>query len=213
MKTSHALLLLAGLLSITMGVQARRPVLSPEVLAIVTSYDFPPSEGMVRELHNEMQAIFKIEAARLAWRDFSQLDYNEAFDHLVIARFSGHCEMLSDRVPERLRHALGFTHVSDGKVLPFLEIDCDRVAALLGPANSWEPLARRELLFGRALARVLGHEMYHVIAETQEHNKYGLAKPALTAKELTADRLAFEQRDLDRIEEKIQESMPGVMTR
>ena len=122
--------------------------------------------------------------------------------------------MLNEGAPEPGGHrALGFTHISDGKVLPFLQIDCDRLAALLGPPKAAEPLARREAMFGRALARILAHEMYHVIGETQGHNKHGLAKPTLTAQELISDWIGFEREDLDLIEEKIEESMPDVMTR
>jgi hypothetical protein len=210
---SPQLLLLSGLLSLTIHVHARRPIETPEVLAVIVSYDSIPSEGTVRALHQEIQAIFKIDSARIVWRELGQMDTRESFDHLVVAHFTGNCEMLSQGAAEPRHHPLGFTHVSDGKVIPFLQIDCDTIAALLGPAKVVEPAARREALFGRALARVLGHEMYHIIGETQGHNKHGLAKPALTAQELISDWLGFEKEDLDLIEEKIEQSMPDVMTR
>jgi hypothetical protein len=212
-KISKGLLLLSGLLTTAISVQARRPIEHPEVLAVIVSYDSTPSEGTVRALKDEIQAIFKIESARIVWRDYSQIDPRESFDHLVVTHVTGHCEMLTQGAPEVPRRALGFTHVSDGKVIPFVQIDCDKVAALLGPVKVVEPVAHRESLFGRALARILGHEMYHVIGETQGHNRHGLAKAALTAQDLMSDWLGFEREDLELIEEKIEQSMPDVMTR
>ena len=213
MKLSLVSLLLGGLLSAPSFAVTRRQNQLQELLAVVTSYDSPPAEGMLRVLHSEVESIFKIETVRIVWRDHREVDGHEAFDHLVVARFTGHCEMLIEGESDRRRTTLGFTHVSDGKVIPFLQIDCDRLAALLGPTHVTEPIARRQLLFGRALGRVLCHEIYHVIAETQAHNTRGLAKPGLTPQELMSDWMGFEKSDLDRMQEKIEESMPEINSR
>lgn len=52
---------------------------------------------------------------------------------------------------------------------------------------------------GRALARVLGHEVFHILGEEHEHDEEGLFKRALTGRELVAERLDFRARQVERL--------------
>ncbi|HUP90599.1 MAG TPA: hypothetical protein VM100_14720 [Longimicrobiales bacterium] len=83
--------------------------------------------------------------------------------------------------------ALAFAHSSDGRILPFIEVKCDRVrnharAAFWGPDAS-----RSEYLYGRALARVVAHELYHVLTGRKEHTPAGLTRKSLSGMELICD--------------------------
>ena len=74
--------------------------------------------------------------------------------------------------------ALGWTHVSDGAILPFSEIDCDRIREFVQKELLyWKPAEREEVL-GRAMARVVAHELYHIFANTPHHGSDGVAKAA-----------------------------------
>src|SRR5207248_11156110 len=92
--------------------------------------------------------------------------------------------------------ALGRTHVTDGQVLPFSEVNCDRIRAFLSQALI--PLAPqdRNEAFGRAVARVLAHELYHIITRTAHHGSSGVARAAYTVPELMAGDFYFEKADL-----------------
>ena len=93
---------------------------------------------------------------------------------------------------------LAFTHSSDGHILPFSEVECDRVRASIHSATGRRPLS--DLVMGRALARVLAHELYHVLARTSAHAHVGLTKPSLSGLELTSERLELSPSDLHRIQ-------------
>jgi len=74
--------------------------------------------------------------------------------------------------------------------MPFADIRCDAVSSLVGQADS--------LLFGRALGRVLAHELWHILGNTFAHGENGIAQRALSAEQLVSGRLALDPADLDR---------------
>ena len=57
-----------------------------------------------------------------------------------------------------------FTHVSDGNVLPFSEVECDKIASSIRPEMSKSQWHDRDSVLGRAMGRVLAHELYHMLA-------------------------------------------------
>jgi hypothetical protein len=91
------------------------------------------------------------------------------------------------------------TYLTEGHVLPFSEIDCDRVRRLVQPRLTAKNPLDTARLYGRALGRVLGHELYHILASTTRHARSGLAKPLLNPRELTEERLDFEHREIEMI--------------
>jgi hypothetical protein len=66
------------------------------------------------------------------------------------------------------------------------------LSRLVGPSIADEPDALRDYIYGRALARLLAHELYHVLVQTTAHAQAGVAKAQLTAAELLANRFQFE---------------------
>jgi len=56
---------------------------------------------------------------------------------------------------------------------------------------------RCDVVFGRAIARVLAHELYHVLARTESHAAKGVAQRALSGSDLAADQLGLNPEDLD----------------
>jgi hypothetical protein len=69
-------------------------------------------------------------------------------------------------------------------VLPFSSIDCTALTRALGPVT--------EDVYGRAMARVLAHELYHVLTQTTDHSRTGIAKTCFTTGDLLSSRLDFE---------------------
>jgi hypothetical protein len=94
---------------------------------------------------------------------------------------------------------MGRTHVSDGTVIPFSDVYCSAIRAFLAPAlTSTEP-NRRNFVFGRAIGRVLAHELYHVLAKTKHHGSGGLGEAAYSSQELAADEFDFQDKEVQRI--------------
>jgi hypothetical protein len=86
----------------------------------------------------------------------------------------------------------------DDRVLPFADIYCDRVAAVARPAMRRSGTGTDEEM-GRALAKVLAHELTHIITKSQTHGKAGVAGRSLSGRQLVDDETTLEPDDLDRI--------------
>ncbi|MFO0281997.1 MAG: hypothetical protein ACK532_08790, partial [Acidobacteriota bacterium] len=86
-------------------------------------------------------------------------------------------------------------------ILPFAEVACDRIARAVAGAMWGAERKEADRLLGRALGRVLAHELYHILGKTHEHNPDGsLAKEAISAKRLISpEPIAFDIRDLNRM--------------
>lgn len=121
---------------------------------------------------------------------FSGQQSSEEFDFVVVGSFQGDCsvESLPLLKPVSFMNGpLADTSVSHGQVLPFFRVDCDRMIQTMAPALQRLSLPERDVVFGRALARVIAHEIYHIVAQTTDHEGAGIAKPTLSMNDLTAD--------------------------
>jgi hypothetical protein len=114
-------------------------------------------------------------------------------------KFRGACQIdpASDRDPEP--GPLAFTHRSDGAILPFSEVECDRVRSSLLSAMPAQDHVRADIIFGRAMARVLAHELYHVLAATETHSRQGVMQRALSGADLIGDQLELGPDELNRM--------------
>lgn len=150
----------------------------------------------------EAAEIVRPSGARVEWLS-NATGIDVAGGVLVVVDLRGACfpsplDAHVDSVQPKLKH-LGSTEVADGKVLPFSSVDCDAVWEFVASGLRREMPGRREFLFGRALGRVLAHEIYHVVAKTERHSHYGAGKSAVSAQELLADRFDFDSNALLRL--------------
>ncbi len=104
------------------------------------------------------------------------------------------------------RGPLAFTYSTDGAVLPFSEIECDKVRSSLRTAMWGGDYKRSDVLFGRALARVLAHELYHVLAKTHSHASQGIAEKSLSGAQLISGQLQLNQAELNQMHDAVQSS-------
>ena len=81
---------------------------------------------------------------------------------------------------------------ADGVILPFAEVDCDGIRGFLRAELIHMQTGEREGAYGRAIGRVLAHELYHIFANTREHGTSGVAKPAYSVRELLSSVFTFE---------------------
>jgi len=114
---------------------------------------------------------------------------------LAVVTFKGRCDSSGLKAPGRFEGALGWTHMSDGQILPFTDVSCDRVRDFLGPGLLQFAVEERDEKYGRALGRVLAHELYHIFAHTMQHGSMGVAKESYNMKDLLADDFQFQARE------------------
>lgn len=171
----------------------------PSSLTIVYRFAGPYSEKSVDEMKRELRSIMKDSGLRIDWRERGSLADSDSFNNLVVVEFRGKCIMEPIPFLYDERGPLAFTHGAGDDVLPFSEVACDQVRSSVGKALWGGDYSRSDTLFGRALARVVAHELYHVLARTHSHAESGVAKRKLSGAQLVSDELRLNPSDLDRM--------------
>jgi hypothetical protein len=166
-------------------------------VAIYSLFEQLPSADIREAVQSELEAIMQPIGLHFEWRTLGAVE-NSATE-LVVVNFKGHCDV--DRLLpfEVLPGALGWTHVSDGVVLPFSAVDCDAVRGFLQRDLLAQSPLTRGVTYGRALGRVLAHELYHVLAGTSDHGACGIAKAGYTVTDLLAREFVFEAAELHKL--------------
>jgi hypothetical protein len=150
----------------------------------------------------ELGRLMTTAGYRVEWRDAHNSKRETTSAKLIVVELLGACGTLAgsragDSVAVPARFAT--TAVSEGRVLPFSSVDCASLnSALTGPLAT-EPGARRDYLFGRAIARVLAHEFYHVLLKTGDHAHEGIARPSFNVTDLITEHFEFEHSTLARL--------------
>jgi hypothetical protein len=169
-----------------------------EGITIVLDFQGPRSEQSVAEMKREFAGIMKDTAVRFDFRSRSQAS-QEALTDLVLVRFTGKCVLDPVGYLYDERGPMAFTYSTDGVVQPFSEVACDKVTSAVRSAMSGGDFANADLLLGRALGRVLAHEVVHMLSKSGAHGHAGVAKTALSGSQLIAPELLLEPEDVERL--------------
>jgi hypothetical protein len=171
------------------------PLLAGQPSTPVTAVVLPQgrySKVAIREMGREAAHILKQSGVSLRWR--IGIPTQSVSGSLVVVRLEGRCDM--DGSPAFLVPGpLGWSHEVNGTMLPFSNLACDNLRGAVESAMTGGNHVRGNVLLGRAMGRVLAHELYHIVADTTAHGHDGVAQSALTPRELTSGPLelgAFE---------------------
>jgi len=171
-------------------------------VTLVLQFDDAYSTRSLAEMKREVSSIVRKSGLRIDFRFLADIHVPESFESLVVVRFRGACVMQPSADMRDERGYYAFTHVSDGDVLPFSEVECDKIASSIGPRMSRSQWRDRDSIFGRALGRVLAHELVHMLTKSQHHSGGGVTRSALSPAQLVAERLRMSRADLERLKEK-----------
>lgn len=171
----------------TRGAQA------PPVI-LYTQFQSEPPQVVLDSLQEEVEYIMAPLGFHFEWRNLSLNRGNEVSVELAVVTVKGRCDIAGLSSRSKVEGALGFTHISDGQILPFTELSCDRVRNFVQGELLVLPADEREAAYGRALGRVLAHELYHVFANTTRHGS-GVAKESYTVHDLVCEDFQFQQRE------------------
>ena len=154
-------------------------------------------------LEQELKRLVAPAGVPLKWRsNADRTQTHEEMGRIIVGKFEGNCsvETVSRAlVASPAKLTLAEASIYRGRVLPYFTVDCNHVVRTLAPML--QPLSppMRQAIFGRALARVIAHEIYHILAETTGHEDAGLAKAKLTFHDLTASGIDLSPTSLQRI--------------
>ena len=173
------------------GQPAGAPIAPIELYTQFQPQQQPPAE-ILEAVRNEVETIMAPTGLHFEWRAIAGVRGDEVSVELAVITFKGRCNL--DGLPQSeggYMGALGWTHVSDGVILPFTDIDCDGIRRFLRHGLMQVNPKSRSMAYGRAIARVLTHELYHIFADTKRHASEGVGKPAYTARELLEEDFRF----------------------
>ena len=169
---------------------------APARYTLLVQIDNPVSERTLGEIRSELNSVMKTTQWDFELLLFSEMVPNQEFRDLVVVRLKGDCRM--GALPTRRQEGpLAFAHTSDGQVLPFMDVFCDRIRATIRPVMWGDHYRRVDEIMGRALARVIAHELYHIIGNTCEHADSGIANHTLSGEQLVCDQFDFDLESLD----------------
>jgi len=170
-------------------------------LTIYTRFAHPPSQPSIGYMRTELDAIMLPFNLRFDWRSLERASGHEAVAEIVVVSFKGVCQAETPSPSEPSAHPLGSTHIADGQILPFADVDCDKIRELIASPLEHASPPERERLLGHAMARVLAHELYHFLAHTTRHASTGIAKASYSASELAGGVLRFDEAQLRAVRE------------
>lgn len=176
---------------------------SPSVLTVILDFKGPLSQISLKEMKSEAGLILRSSGVQLDWRILGE-DPHASYDDLVIMKFKGACQYEPAPPIYDELGPLAITYLSDGEIQPFGEVDCDRVVNTARSAMVASDLPRGDLLIGRALGRVVAHELVHMLTKSGQHGVEGVEKPALSGKQLIALKLPLSAFDIARLKRDLQ---------
>ena len=177
-------------------------VMAAPPVTLVLQFDQGYSTESLAVMEREVASIVGESGIKVDWRLLTDLQPTDSFESLVVVRFHGACDMKPALPLLNERAYYGFTYVSDGSVLPFSEVECDKISNSIRPAMSRQQWRERDTILGRALGRVLAHELFHMLAKTQHHAGEGVTKSALSPEQLISDKLTMAPADLETLKRK-----------
>jgi hypothetical protein len=163
-------------------------------ITLYTQFEQAPPGGVLKALQDEVASIMAPIGIRFEWRDLGKTGGHEVSAELAVVTFKGRCDAAGLLTRSKFEGALGWTHVSDGQILPFTDVSCDRVREFVQTGLLALRVEDREAKYGRALGRVLAHELYHIFANTLRHGS-GVAKESYSVQDLLADDFQFEAKE------------------
>lgn len=186
------------IIGLILPLSARIDRAAPSVVAVILDFKGPHSRTSVAEMEHEASRIIGASGIALDWRIRGE-DAQGFYARLVTVTFRGACQDEPQPWLTGESGPLAVTRSTDGEILPFGEVDCGRVVNVVRGAMSDVDFARANLLIGRAMGRVVAHELVHMLTKSAEHDGEGVEKSSLSGMELIEGTLRLSPLDIDRL--------------
>jgi hypothetical protein len=161
---------------------------------LYTAFQQAPPAAVVNAIQKELDAIMLPAGLRFDWHPLAEAG-GRVTAQLAVIHFKGQCDAEGMRPELGYPGPLGWTHISDGEILPFIDINCEGVRLFLQRSLLGTPEPGRDPALGRAVARVLAHELYHFLVSTKKHAGGGIAKAVFSPEDLLSRTLRFGEKE------------------
>lgn len=195
MRLIHVAVCTALIAAFTLPLGAQGDPAGSSDLTVVLDFKGTWSRNAVTEMEREAALILKPSGIRPSWRFGKHPPV--VSPQIAVIVFRGSCEFDFMQSGNASDGPLAFTWISDGQVLPFGEVNCNKVVSAVQNALAGRSAAAGEQLVGRALGRVVAHELVHILTRSVQHGTDGVQKPSLSGQELIQPDLALAAEDVN----------------
>jgi hypothetical protein len=165
----------------------------PRVVVYLAGDTAQPA-GPVLQMRRELNVVMRSAGYRVDFLTRSSADRNVEDSPVVVVYLDGYCGLAAGHTSPapKTGASLAFSYMADGRVLPFSRVNCGNLTRMIAPALAGETPVERDYLYGRAMARIVAHELYHVLVGSRVHGRAGITQPGFTVGNLLADGFRFE---------------------
>jgi hypothetical protein len=188
-------------------VHAKNSRFSFSSIGVFFEFETRPPQLAIDTLEQEVESIMHPAGLSFGWRELGGSQSHGSFADLVVIKFKGTCSGLASQYPDPYAlsnlagAALASTKTSNGQVLHFTDVYCDEVRRYLSAEAAPLNEAGRDMLYGRALGRIVSHEMWHIFAGTGKHASSGVARAWHSRQELVQAVFLFEPKEEEMLRE------------
>ena len=194
----------SAVLTILLASTAAAESVTPDrPLTVVLDFRGVYSAPTVTAMERETERILGSAGIHLEWRTKGASPI-ETSGALVLVRFNGRCRLEPVGYLFDERGPLAFTYATDGQVQPFSEVACDQVVSSVRLGMLPGDYSHADQFFGRALGRVVAHELVHILTGESTHAKEGVTRRGLSPDRLVAPTLNLQPEDIQRIRSSLQ---------
>jgi len=177
-------------------------------VAIFLDFENPPSKPSVQLMQREVGAVLAATGVQFSWLTLKEDVPSETFDELAVLRFRGSCRIDQLGLPAAILNegpvTLGETDVTSGVVSSYSSVECDEIKTCIAGELGGFCARDRETAFGRALGRVVAHELYHILGKTTEHTRHGISKGLQNSFDLIRENFQFDRKALLWLKQRLQ---------
>jgi hypothetical protein len=106
------------------------------------------------------------------------------FLEVVEVSLRGDCSLGWDAESAPAKGPLGWVYRVDGRIEPFLSVDCNRIARIVQPELRGMPISQRQRVMACAISHVILHELTHIVTQNPGHELTGPLKSPATKDDL-----------------------------
>jgi hypothetical protein len=156
------------------------------IAAVLLDFSQPVPEAawQIMKFELERTEITTLPKESTLWVKREQFYQDMEAGEIFQVRLSGDCGAGMDAREHPVPGPLGWVYLVDGQILPFVFVDCDRIARALWPELRGRTPSERRRKIARAISRVIAHELTHIITQDPKHLPAGVQKAHLTPDEL-----------------------------
>lgn len=192
---SRLLTVFAGLSFCAFAQQSTLLVFSPDGM--------PPVPALMEAVRSEVARVIAPLNVRVRWQE--TLAPGDDLGQPIVLTFRESCSMAGYH-PVRAAQSkevpvLASTAVVNGQILPFVKVECGRIRDRVGPLLVGMDPAGQHAALGKAIGRVVAHEIYHVLSGSMRHAGSGVAVSCVTARDLLAERFDLDRWSVARVQE------------